>query len=484
MDRRNQVEKEINYNNYKQVADKIIQALDKIYNSALSDKRWVWELMQNANDVPNRFERVSVKIDLWNDRLVFSHNGDYFTTRNLTGLIQQVSSKDSANQGVVRQTGKFGTGFITTHLLSKIIEVYGIVKNPNTDRFHRFNLILDRSAKKSEDLIDGIVENITWVKKLDEDDIDTFPLVTNYEDCSEEDFNTSFTYHLVNEDSVKSAQVGIDDLVNTLPITMVSIHKIKSVHVINHITGTDQLYLCDNEILVHDDKHDIIRSSVKINEVRKYFLTYVTYDEKMPKVALSIETVWDGSAYYLVGREKTQPVLFRDFPLIGSEEFYFPFMLNGFDFEPTEPRDGILLNKNEDKSQKNRVIIDCAVEAALKFNEWLVANNAKKTYLIASTREPKPTNTWDSDYAQPWIDNLIKSWRDRIVNQPLVETYDGYMAVSELRIPYYSSTSKTANKKFYEFLNGFITDGCLPLQNQQIEWEDVIKWNKDLLVTP
>lgn len=195
MDRRNQVEKEINYNNYKQVADKIIQALDKIYNSALSDKRWVWELMQNANDVPNRFERVSVKIDLWNDRLVFSHNGDYFTTRNLTGLIQQVSSKDSANQGVVRQTGKFGTGFITTHLLSKIIEVYGIVKNPNTDRFHRFNLILDRSAKKSEDLIDGIVENITWVKKLDEDDIDTFPLVTNYEDCSEEDFNTSFTYH-------------------------------------------------------------------------------------------------------------------------------------------------------------------------------------------------------------------------------------------------------------------------------------------------
>ena len=243
--------------------------------------------------------------------------------------------------------------------------------------------------------------------------------------------------------------MGIDDLVNTLPITMVSIHKIKSVHVINHITGTDQLYLCDNEILVHDDKHDIIRSSVKINEVRKYFLTYVTYDEKMPKVALSIETVWDGSAYYLVGREKTQPVLFRDFPLIGSEEFYFPFMLNGFDFEPTEPRDGILLNKNEDKSQKNRVIIDCAVEAALKFNEWLVANNAKKTYLIASTREPKPTNTWDSDYAQPWIDNLIKSWRDRIVNQPLVETYDGYMAVSELRIPYYSSTSKTANKKFY-----------------------------------
>lgn len=483
MDRRNQVEKEINYNNYKQVADKIIQALDKIYNSALSDKRWVWELMQNANDVPNRFERVSVKIDLWNDRLVFSHNGDYFTTRNLTGLIQQVSSKDSANQGVVRQTGKFGTGFITTHLLSKIIEVYGVVKNPNTDRFHRFNLILDRSAKKSEDLIDGIVENITWVKKLDEDDIDTFPLVTNYEDCSEEDFNTSFTYHLVNEDSVKSAQVGIDDLVNTLPITMVSIHKIKSVHVINHITGTDQLYLCDNEILVHDDKYDIIRSSVKINEVRKYFLTYVTYDEKMPKVALSIETVWDGSAYYLVGREKTQPVLFRDFPLIGSEEFYFPFMLNGFDFEPTEPRDGILLNKNEDKSQKNRVIIDCAVEAALKFNEWLVANNAKKTYLIASTREPKPTNTWDSDYAQPWIDNLIKSWRDRIVNQPLVETYDGYMAVSELRIPYYSSTSKTANKKFYEFLNGFITDGCLPLQNQQIEWEDVIKWNKDLLVT-
>ena len=467
----NKVEERINHNYYKQIADKITQLLDKIHDSQLSDKRWVWELMQNAKDVPNKFGRVSVLIELWEDKLVFSHNGDYFTDGNITGLIQQVSSKDSANEGEQKQTGKFGTGFITTHLLSNIIDVKGVVKNPNTEEYQNFELTLDRSARKSEDMIESITRNLEWVKGLDTGNYHDFHIAEGYESRLESDYLTSFTYHL-NEDSQKSASVGLSDLINTLPITMVSLHKLKSVRVINHIEGTEQLYECNSETIYKTDNTKIIRSAIDINGNKKYYLTYKTFDGEVPVVALSIETLWDGTTYSLIKRDKTQPVLFRDFPLIGSEEFYFPYMLNGFDFEPTETRSGILLNSNEPKPQKNRHIIENAVDAVISFNEWLVAAGAKNTYLLASSKEPKPKESWDENYAKPWIKNLQENWRNRLLEQKILETKNGYSPLKEIRIPDYGT--KEANRQFLYFLEGFITEGILPLSEQLDEWSDVV----------
>ena len=470
----NKVEARINHNYYKQIADKITQLLDKIHDSQLSDKRWVWELMQNAKDVPNKFGRVSVLIELWQDKLIFSHNGDYFTDGNITGLIQQVSSKDSANEGELKQTGKFGTGFITTHLLSNIIDIKGVVKNPNTEEFQNFVLTLDRSARKSEDMIESITNNLEWVKGLDSGNYQDFPIAIGYENRLESDFLTSFTYHL-NEDSLKSAMVGLSDLINTLPITMVSLRELKSVRVVNHIEGTEQLYDCNSETIYKSNDVKIIRSTIDINGDKKYYLTYKTFEGEEPIIALSIETQWDGTTYSLMKRDKAQPVLFRDFPLIGSEEFYFPYMLNGFDFEPTETRSGILLNSNEPKPQKNRRIIENAVDAVIDFNEWLIANNVKNTYLLASSKEPKPKESWDETYAKPWIKNLQENWRGRLLVQNILETSNGYTLLKEIRIPDYGT--KEANRQFYYFLEGFITEGRLPLAEQQDEWSEVITSN-------
>ena len=470
----NKVEARINHNYYKQIADKITQLLDKIHDSQLSDKRWVWELMQNAKDVPNKFGRVSVLIELWADKLVFSHNGDHFTDGNITGLIQQVSSKDSANEGELKQTGKFGTGFITTHLLSDIIDVKGVVKNPNTEEFQNFTLRLDRSARKSEDMIESITQNLEWVKGLDNGNYQDFPIATGYEGRSESDFLTSFTYHL-NEDSLKSAKVGLSDLINTLPITMVSLRELKSVRVVNHVDGVEQLYECNSDTVYETDNVKIIRSSIDINGEKKYYLTYKTFERGESVVALSIETQWDGCTYSLIKRDKAQPVLFRDFPLIGSEEFYFPYMLNGFDFEPTETRSGILLNSNEPKPQKNRSIVEKAVDATIDFNEWLIASCAKNTYLLASSKEPKPKESWDETYAKPWINSLQESWRSRLLAQHVVETREGYVPLGEIRIPDYGT--REANRQFFYFLEGFVTEGILPLAAQQDEWSEVVGAN-------
>lgn len=478
---------QFNRDRYKGIADKIIQLLDKTYNSRLSSKRWVWELMQNAKDVPNKFGRVSIRIELWQDKLIFSHNGDCFTIGNISGLIQQVSSKDSANEGELKQTGKFGTGFITTHLLSKIIKVNGVVENPNTGKYQHFTLNLDRSAHKSEDMIPCITKNLEKFEGLDKENCEDFPIVEDYESRGESSFDTSFTYYLGN-DSLRAAQVGLNDLINTLPITMVSLPKIKSVEVIDHISNENQLYVCNSFTLEKNETSEVIESVIDINEGKKYFLTYKTYEESEPVVALSIESKLDNNGnYVLVKRDKEQPVLFRDFPLIGSEEFYFPFMLNGFNFEPTETRSGILLNNDEYKPKKNRAIIEKAIETALAFNEWLVSQNVSNTYLLASSRKPKPEESFDDIYAKPWIENLQKQWRSLLLQQNLVETSSGYCAIDNIKVPDYGR-NKEANQTFYTFLKDFMQDGILPLQDQLEEWSNVIfaeypTWNANLKYT-
>lgn len=466
----------VNANYYKQIADKIIQLLDESRNSPLSDKRWVWELMQNAKDIPNKFGRVSIELKLWPDKLEFSHNGDHFTDENLTCLIQQVSSKDSANEGEKKQTGKFGTGFITTHLLSNVVFVSGIVLNSNTNKYQHFELTLDRSARKSEDMIDGIKHNLEWVQKFDEDNAFDCPIAEEYPSRSEKDLYTKFTYPL-SLDTVKSAQIGLSDLVNTLPITMVSLHEIKSVHVINYINGENQLYQCYNKTLEEDEFKTIVLSSVSINDENKQFLTYQVNKDGNPYLALSIEIKKENEALLLVKRKDDQPVLFRDFPLIGSEDFYFPYIINGFEFEPTQTRSGLFLNRNNEKPKKNRKILEDTILYALDFNNWLLSHNAKNTYLIASARVPKPEETYDEDVAKPWIEAQVASWRTKLLKQELLETKDGYATLKSIVIPDYGT--KAANKKFYDFLKNFVKDGVLPLEEQHEAWAETLSWAKE-----
>lgn len=459
------VDDEIAYNNYKLTADKILQLLEKIRNDpSASAKRWVWELLQNAKDVPNRFGKVSVEIDLVSqDTLKFRHNGDTFTTKNITGLVQQVSSKDSQN--LEGQTGKFGTGFICTHLISDIIDVDGIVTYMGVNR--RFSITLDRSGNRSEDLLPRIESTLEELRHIET----AYPVVYDYEATrTEQSFDTVFTYHLTTEEKQKSAVAGLDDLINTLPLTLVTqSSKIKQVRVINRLKGTDVIYTCNSES-INDNVHI---SNVVINDVNKKFLSYITEN-----VALMTEVYEKNETFEIVKRDSKQPVLYRDFPLIGSEKFYFPFILNGFEFNPTERRNGLYLNSADRPSSViNRQIVEMAVDAVLKFNEWLIIHNVTNRYLLASSRIPEPSEIYSDDVAKPWIKNLQLKWRKQLLDQELVETENGTDVLKNLSVPIFSgSATKEINETFYHILHGqYIGRGVLPKFEQLHEWIDVIR---------
>ena len=405
LDESDDVQASIEHNNRKLTADKIISILTQVRNDkAKSNRRWIWELMQNAKDlpVPAAWGGVSVEISHTADQLGFRHNADPFRVADLTGLIQQVSSKDSNNSNAA-VTGKFGTGFISTHLLSAEIWVAGVVKRPHLGQHRRFRLLLDRSGDSSEALLDKLSTALDQVLRLDQDP--SFELLPNYlAERTEADLDTNFTYALATPDSQESARVGLADLVHTLPATLVNLPQIKQVRVLTP-DGAEQTY-CRVTLREASAEEPVAQYQVVQTDSRRpeglpprCFVAYETTALRL------LAEVRDFTSWELVPGTGQQPMLYRDFPLIGSEKFYYPFTLNGYGFFPNEKRDSVFLNGTEGVFKANRDLLEAAQTAALAFTDWLLAQGARHRYVLATTRLP---DTDLDDDAKRWYRGLLR----------------------------------------------------------------------------
>jgi hypothetical protein len=451
-------------NNRKLTADKIRQILSKVLNNpGDSAKRWIWELMQNAKDVPNKaFGRVSIQVFLHEDKLVFKHNGDPFSLQNIFSLIQQVSSKNSANLDE-EVTGKFGTGFICTHLLSEVIEVEGYVLHRGLHR--KFKTVLDRSGNTSEELLPKIDAALEHIRNISDDSI--FPIRKNYEETrTENSFDTVFTYFISSPEKKKAAIEGISDLINTLPATLVNLPKIKKVDIENLIENYTETYesLClEEDFTSQVNKFEVSISSSARPHVKRHYYVYKNDD-----VALTAE-VDNFHLNSLVKISDAAPILFRDFPLIGSNKFFFPFLLNGFKFNPTEDRDSILLHSKESNDAiLNRSIVENAFAAAEKFVTFLLHQNVKNRYVLAKSRMPE--EKWE-DYSKEWFITLQKKYRKFLWVQALVETNDDgkIEPLQTCWIPKYGQNER-ATMSFYYLCEALLGADRVPRADLALLW--------------
>ncbi len=476
------VNSSISKNNVKLSADKIIEKLDALREEGKKSKRrWIWELMQNAKDVPNIFGKVSIEITLNHNELVFAHNGNAFTIDNLTGLVQQVSSKHSTNLNK-KVTGKFGTGFIATHLLSDIITIDGVLQEPE-EIAKKFVFELDRSGKTSEDLMKPIEDALSELNAIDESS--KFTSYPEYETSrTETDYFNSFKYPL-DEDSIKTAEVGINDLIESLPISLVFLEDIKQVRIINNVNNTQHLYKVENQ-KVEDIEYNEVSISV-LNEKNSALPIYKNFLVKSTEEIELLVEVKDFENYQLIPVNDSQPFLYRDFPLIGTEKFYLPFIVNGKTFNPTEKRDNLYLNGNSDKVLNNKQILENAIDYALEFVDYLVSKKAKNLYTICLSS--LPVYEFDLDDSEinskDWyLTNIQKKYRQQLIHKSIVGIGDDTRALSTVRFP-------TSDEYDYPELRNLITDYLgiekVPFKDEQESWiqflgpeNEIETWGLDL----
>ena len=109
-------------------ARRILMRVDHARRSPHSARiRWPFELLQNALDAGPRDGRTLVTVRLSREpaKIVFEHDGAPFTSQELAALLSGGSSKEYESDTT---TGRFGTGFLVTHVLAERTHLRGLLQ--------------------------------------------------------------------------------------------------------------------------------------------------------------------------------------------------------------------------------------------------------------------------------------------------------------------------------------------------------------------
>ena len=135
-------------NEARRIRTRVNEARQSPHSAAI---RWPFELLQNALDAGPRDGRSAVTVRLRREptKVVFEHDGAPFTLEELAALLSGGSSKEYESEIT---TGRFGTGFLVTHVLAERTRLCGLLQIGTG--CESFELTLDRRGDE-----DTILEN-------------------------------------------------------------------------------------------------------------------------------------------------------------------------------------------------------------------------------------------------------------------------------------------------------------------------------------
>lgn len=321
---------------------KIKKEFDSIFEGSEEDnnktrRRWIWELIQNASDCTPKGETININLEIDDNRIIFSHDGMPFTYNNLQDLITQVSTKEESEEEL---TGKFGTGFMSTFLLSRIVEIEGtFIRNNGTST--NMNFIINRTERDYNGIKEQTIQMLDELEELDRSNNEV--LTSN---------KTKFIYNIEGstQDSKEAVKQGGKDLLATIPYLLAFNENIQSVNYNGkrYEKAASKTYPAYNN-LTHIQLKTIDKSNVNIES-----LFY--FSKNNVQIACPVEYDRDSKLVFFKPLSSNIPKLFCDFPLVGSEDFAFPIIVNSALFGVTEDRDAI-----RDGNQKNGNLLEEAV---------------------------------------------------------------------------------------------------------------------------
>ncbi len=391
------------------IAQAVNKHLGVLEDDPQNQKRWVWELLQNAHDASIASGKgLIAEIRDNSKELVFLHNGSRFTKDHIYHLIFHGSTKVEDEEAI----GRFGSGFLATHILSWHIDVSGRFENGKW-----FDFRLTRRPE-SEETLAGLMTD-AW---------NNFKLVSSLQVPLPQDFTTRFKYPIT-EDRAKSAvKQGIRMLTQCAPFVVVfnkvfhridiqEPHKIQSFEALHPSSDVSK----PQEINVI---HCINENQTEL----KYFLA----EGQKASVAVELQLV-DAHPECCTIRET--PRLFVDVPLIGTESFSFPAVINGNReiFKPNENRDGVRLGKgsssdsdtntDSDTNKNNQAVIKEACDLLVGLIKYAASKGWN--HLHRWTKIPSTEKLVD-DVEQSWLRDQIKGGLiEKIRKTPVVLTLSG-----------------------------------------------------------
>ncbi|MDN3725120.1 hypothetical protein QRD02_12055 [Aequorivita sp. SDUM287046] len=429
-------------------AKRLMEKLEPIPSKIQSlQYRWFWELVQNASDFN---DEVDIELELKEDKLIFRHNGKPFKLVDVENLITPDSDKDDDDIDE-DYIGRFGSGFISTHVLSAFITVEGLVKDKYRDTEHySFKFELNRKDYNSKKLlIDSIKES--------EDQLKTDYKSVDYLSGS---FDNKFTYDLSNSlpglNSKEYALSGIKYAIKVLPLVFTFLPKLKSVKIIQHKNGLEEKLFYQKSRNEEIGKCEI---GLNINSKPQNDIEVRYFKEADVIVATEIEN------NRVVEYQEEIAVLFLYLPMIGSERFPFPVTINSPKFKPETERNGINISDND---IENRTNLLNGVKAFKKLLENLANDEIGNLYNLVQLKSDRiKALSSNSDWFQKNIEKEIKIVLDEV---DFINCNGKSISYSKLKLPFIPE-NKTESKdlEFYDITRDLILNE-VPARVEYLKW--------------
>ncbi|MGV3765218.1 MAG: sacsin N-terminal ATP-binding-like domain-containing protein [Chitinophagaceae bacterium] len=413
------------------------------------EKRWFWELLQNAKDSVEENQSIQVKIEISENEISFSHTGNPFELDDILSLIIQGSSKND-KEG---KTGRFGTGFMTTYLLSKEVYITGKL-NDNQGCFH---FLLNRDATDNEHFFKLQQESN---KEFDES-------IREESYLGDDKFKTKFTYRL-GEKGKATAKVGLQCLDELIPITQLFNEQIESVIVVeNGSSKTFSKTLIKTHELGSINEWEII--TLIDGSVNTCLKAYIQKDEKFDACIITQETKDSEKIFALT---KNYPRLYYTFPLIGTEEIGIPIIVNSTQFDPRVERDGVYLKKVADggNESNNKEIINKALSNSLQtFAELFKTKKIVGIYELFDFKICKDLKWVD----QEWFTTVKSSTINLLASKEIISYHSDdnrFTSLNELIIPFTEKENTTG--ELWELLSEV---KCInvPTSSELLRWVNI-----------
>ena len=381
--------------------------------------RWVWELLQNARDAAVDSDTSLVASIVVNEgEVIFRHNGANFRIDEIGHLIYHGSTKIEDPESI----GRYGSGFLATHLLSPEVEIAG-----QLDDGRQFQFTLKREIGSVGDLSKSMAQAQRDFK------------ASLSSATSAGDFTTQFRYRL-RDGAADAVEEGIEALTRCAPFVVAFNQEFSRIE-IKSPEGNVQFKVVERKPLESDGIHQVTVSQAEFGV------------EKDNRILLG-RSGRTSVAFPLGAGEAPEclslgqvPRLFLGFPLIGTEDFSFPAVINSFDFTPTENRDGVYLARNTNNNEantENQAAVETACGLLIKLLRFSAISGWRNTYNLANV-PAIPEKYWlNQDWLRKSIEDLlIKELRQKpgVLNElgnvvppedvelPMAKTAEGVMCL-------------------------------------------------------
>lgn len=363
-------------------AQEILQALAILEeHRAEFATRWLWELIQNARDFPDKSRPMTIRINVSPKQITFMHNGRDFTEEEILSLIYHGSTKQSN----LEQLGKFGTGFLSTHLLSKQVRVKGTLRDEEGVR-KAFEFDLDRSGDNAEQVGEAMqrsfraleqslaragVKPADWTEYVYRTDgaLDSDELEANFP-------FEAIPYILVFDDKVYAIELRLGD--RRVTYERAGSEELDVGSWLTVIEGIDSA----DRFVVH--QQDDVCAAVPVAE--------------RPDGSYELLPVGD------------VPRLFKFLPLVNSTDIGLPIVVHSPSFSTTENRDGLVFGASGPQGDINKTLLTKVADCFLQLARNCAEEGFHDSHLLLDVKTITDGPAWleDRSWYADWQRSAVR----------------------------------------------------------------------------